>query len=450
MTLPRKPLSVAVRTFLALALPLAIAACGGGGGGGGDPTPLPPAPPAPPGPPVVRGLTNFQRASVAIGQANLESGAPNQGSGASAQSFVGPTGLALTPDGALLVADPGNNRILFFPATPTASGQSATDVMGQASPQSTAPSNSQNGLNRPFGMAIGAGKLAVADRANHRVLIYNELPRQGAMPTPAVVIGQSDFGLSEAGCGGLALREPESVAITPLGKLIIADTGNNRVLIWDSIPQTQAAVGAPNVVLGQGDVDHCTPNDDLPQDGLEDFDPGSGRPLPSDQTLSGPADVWSNDDMLIVADRQNHRVLIWTSFPQENFESASRVLGHSTFTDGDQNSEQDGEESVIGPKAGTLSGPSGVHFDGISLAVADSGNHRVLVWKTFPLADFQSADIVLGHADFNRGITNDQDGDEATDTPTSQVFYGPARVLLTPDALFVSDRFHNRVLVFRR
>jgi hypothetical protein len=36
------------------------------------------------------------------------------------------------------------------------------------------------------------------------------------------------------------------------------------------------------------------------------------------------------------------------------------------------------------------------------------------------------------------------------DGPTSQVFNLPQRVLLTPDALLVSDREHNRVLMFRR
>jgi hypothetical protein len=47
--------------------------------------------------------------------------------------------------------------------------------------------------------------------------------------------------------------------------------------------------------------------------------------------------------------------------------------------------------------------PTGVASDGRMLAVADTQNNRVLLWKTIPSANGQPADVVLGQTNFNRG-----------------------------------------------
>ncbi|KQT12998.1 hypothetical protein [Ramlibacter sp. Leaf400] len=120
------------------------------------------------------------------------------------------------------------------------------------------------------------------------------------------------------------------------------------------------------------------------------------------------------------------------------------MLGHSDITATTPN-----DNNVL-PKAQTLFGPQDIDSDGTSLVVADTANNRVLVWKTFPDRDFQPADIVLGHPGFEQRVPNDQAGDGTSDGPTAKTFDRPLKVLLTPDALLVSDSFHNRVLVFRR
>ncbi|MFC7655234.1 hypothetical protein ACFQV8_00495 [Pseudonocardia benzenivorans] len=43
--------------------------------------------------------------------------------------------------------------------------------------------------------------------------------------------------------------------------------------------------------------------------------------------------------------------------------------------------------------------PRGVHVDADHLVVADSGNHRVLIWHGVPAQDGRPADVVLGQPD---------------------------------------------------
>jgi hypothetical protein len=246
------------------------------------------------------------------------------------------------------------------------------------------------------------------------------------------------------------MRYPTGVAITPMGKLIVADTFNHRVLIWDRVPTGDTVPPPPpSLVLGQREPTNCTYND-LDQDGTPDTDPQSGRDLASSSTFSAPGDVWSDDTRLIVADIANHRVLIWNSFPTDSLQTADVVLGHLTFTDTLPNSEQDEVGMLPRPTAATLVNPSGIDSDGTALAVADSLNHRILVWNTFPTRNLQPADMVIGHSDFNRSVSNDQNADGEPDTATARVLHTPTRVQFGGGRILVSDREHNRVLVFPR
>ena len=52
------------------------------------------------------------------------------------------------------------------------------------------------------------------------------------------------------------------------------------------------------------------------------------------------------------------------------------------------------------PTADQMYAPRGVFLNDEYLVVADSGNHRVLIWKGLPVADHQPADVVLGQPDF--------------------------------------------------
>lgn len=370
---------------------------------------------------------------MVLGQSDAVSGQPNQGQATSGTGFAFPVALAATPAGGMLIADSSNNRVTFFDAVPGTSGAAAHAVIGQPGPDASSSSLTRTGLNGPYGVAAGANTMAVADSGAHRVLVYTQLPVAGQpMPTPAVVIGQPDFETAQPGCAGNRLNFPTAVAITPAGKLIVADAGNHRVLVWNQVPVADP-VPPPDRVLGQISLDRCVRNNnDLNGD------------VPARGSLALPVDVWSDDTRVVVADTGNHRVLIWRAFPGSDLQDADVVLGHSGFTTGAPN------DGAPQPSAGTLSEPQGVHSDGTALAVADSANNRVLLWRTFPDNDGQEAQVVLGHLTFDRSVSNDGNNDGSPDAPTAQILSYPMRVRLTPDSLFVSDLLHSRVLRFAR
>ncbi len=428
--------SRAQRRCIALAFVTALTACGGGGGPSdlgqapfAPPISLPVQPP-PAAPPGVRGPLPYQTAQLVLGQSGFDQEQPNAGGATGAQTLYQPKGLAVTPEGHLLVADALNNRILLFDQL-TQHGQAAVGLLGQGGFEDSGYSGEPGRMARPRAIAVGHGKMAVADTLNQRILIYDQILAPEQSLAPSVVIGGGVFSYN--------FYEPSSVAITPLGQLIVADTLHHRVLIWDHVPATQAEVGPPQLVLGQGDLSHVTENDDDQnhrRDVIGLVDRATAR------TLSEPYGVWSDGRRLAVADAGNNRVLIWTDFPTDNFQEADLVLGHSDFHNTRINSEADFDHHGAHPTAATLFLPAGIHFDGATFAVADAGNNRVLIWNDFPSVNLQPADIVLGQLDAEQG--------QGPLEPTSQVFSTPEGVVLTQDAVYVSDRFHSRVLVLRR
>jgi hypothetical protein len=162
-------------------------------------------------------------------------------------------------------------------------------------------------------------------------------------------------------------------------KLIVADTGQNRVFIWNQLPQTEHT--RPDVVLGQTDTTDTGRN--------------AGHEV-SGSTLQYPSGVWSDGSRLIVADAWNHRVLIWHNFPTKHGQPADVVLGQSDFGRNQPN------VSGIGtpPSAQSLNWPYGVFSDGQKLWIADTGNRRVLFYEKIPTQNFTPADGVIGKPSF--------------------------------------------------
>ena len=155
---------------------------------------------------------------------------------------------------------------------------------------------------------------------------------------------------------------------------------------------------------------------------------------PTDKTLDvSEGAVWSDGIRLAVVDQDNHRVLLWNSFPTQNFQPANLVLGQNNFTGGQPNAGG-------GVSASTLSYPIGIHSNGTQLAVADTENSRVLIWNTFPTQNAQAADRVLGQADLNSAL-NLPDDSRSIDYPVGVLFY--------QDKLLVVDGHGtDRILIF--
>ena len=225
------------------------------------------------------------------------------------------------------------------------------------------------------------------------------------------------------------------------GKLIVADSNNNRVLIWNTIPTTN---GAPaDVVLGQGDFTHNTANDDN-QDGVADA-------APTARTLYYPSGIWSDGTRLIVADGNNNRILIWNTFPTSNFAPADVVLGQGDFTHSTHNDDnQDGVADAT-PTARTLYYPYFLDSNGTQLFVTDSDNNRVLIWNSIPTVSFTPANGVLGQGDFTHNAANDDNQDGVADAaPTARTLFFPAGVHIFGKTLIIADYDNYRYLIYKQ
>jgi len=311
------------------------------------------------------------------------------------------------------------------------------------------------------GLAYAAGTLFAADNNrlgllpnNNRILIFNNINQTFPQPTDEIAPGIGRCPL----CGGQAnviVGQPDIVTVTalnpptssslrlPLGVasdgniLAVADTSNNRVLIWKSIPTTN---GKPaDIVLGQANFTSYLP---LP---------------PSASSMRGPQGIWIQNGMLFVADTQNNRILIWTSIPTANNQPANLVLGQPNFTSGGQFNLVN---TSLVTDAGLMSSPTSVSSDGTHLFVADLGFSRVLIWNTIPTHNQQPADVEIGQLNMANSIADDSSelcASNGVDSNNNPTYPNTCRFTLNyprfvlPDGngrLFVADGGNDRVLVY--
>ncbi len=176
---------------------------------------------------------------------------------------------------------------------------SAGIVLGQADFNTAASGTARSGMNQPSSAAISGTKLLVLDSVNHRILIWNTMPTENGQAADSV-LGQSSMTTGTAGTSGTELKVVKGL-FSLNGKIYVSDTGNNRIMIWNSIPATSGT--AADIVIGQGDFTHSAYNDD-DQDGAADL-------TPTARTLNQPMGLFYSNGTLLVADSGNNRLLIY-------------------------------------------------------------------------------------------------------------------------------------------
>ncbi len=175
----------------------------------------------------------------------------------SAGTMYAPRGVWLD-DERLVVCDSGNHRVLIWHSVPTTDQAAADIVLGQPDFQTEGPAANgrgpENGFHLPTGEIVADGKLLVADAWHHRVLFWNQVPSRSDTP-PDYALGQSNLLEIETNRGRSpslqGMNWPYGIAWIR-GRLLVADTGNRRVLIWDSIPPDP--INPRTMVLGQTDA----------------------------------------------------------------------------------------------------------------------------------------------------------------------------------------------------
>jgi hypothetical protein len=378
-------------------------------------------------------LSNFQAASVVIGQADFTGNSANQGGTAAANTINDPYGNASrTQKGLFYVPDYSNNRVLGFLAIPSTNNASADFVLGQPDLTSTGTGDNADQMHGPETTAVNKTMLLVDEYGNSRVLIWKKAPTSNAVPAD-IVVGQAGFGTNATACAAVGLSNPESIAVAK-GKLVVGDSNNNRVLIWKKIPTTNGQL--PDLILGQNNSTTCVKNNN-----------GSGASgAPSAGNFDYPAGVWTDGKRLVVADGNNNRVLIWKKFPKSSFQPANVVLGQLDFTTNAKNNDGSGGVGV-NPSKPSLNFPYYLIGNGSQVFVADNGNNRVLVWNN-PKKNFQPADVVLGQPNFTCGLRNNDGSGCVSGAASAKNLDNPRGFFVFKKQLVVTDGGNNRYLIF--
>lgn len=150
-----------------------------------------------------------------------------------------PGGLAVDAGGNLYVADSGNGRVLRYQRPFDQQAPVRPDlVLGQASFFIKVTDATARTMNRPYGLALtNEGHLVVSDLAHNRVLFFRK-PAGGDFSngqSAEKVIGQPDFSTAFASNAPNRFTVPHGVSTDSDDRLYVADTGNNRILIYDTI-----------------------------------------------------------------------------------------------------------------------------------------------------------------------------------------------------------------------
>ena len=261
-----------------------------------------------------------QAASAVIGQPSFSI----------ASGGITPTALSLA-GGKLFVTDKGQRVLTFDVSRLLNSGRDKPESSGAyclvciENPSSVVAQSVISGVSR---VSTYAKSVAIADPANHRVLLWRDSTSASAASGPDLILG-------------LGLADPISVALDGR-RLFVGDAGLHRVLIWNSFPA--AATQPADVVLGQ-----------------QDFGSASNK-LAGAGRIVRPSALVSNGTNLFVADAAAHRVLMFS--PSDFPVSERSILNSAT--------------GVHGPFApGTLVTIEGENLAGRTETAIDDGEHAL-------------------------------------------------------------------------
>ena len=339
--------------------------------------------------------------SVNQAAANVVLGQPDMNAndpGTSASSLANPQETR-TYGTTLYVADSDNNRVLVWNSIPAANGQAASMVIGQKNMAGTNTAVTSSNLNSPESVYSDGTKLYISDAGNQRVLIWNSIPT-GNQPVANLEVGQTDFTSFCDQCGGTL---GYTFGVQSYGsKLFITETSSSRLIIWNTIPTANNALVNTNVIVGQ-------PFNNTYFGGADAF-------AITSQSFNDNATITGDGTRLYVVDGGNARVLMWNTTPTTNQQAASLVIGQPDFT-----------STCNGCGDPGLGECSGAFTDGTKLYVADTEENRIVIWNSIPTGNFPNLNVSFGHL---QGLNN----------PTSVVPIGTR--------VYVADSSNNRILIW--
>ncbi len=362
-------------------------------------------------------VTDYPAANLVLGQKVFTTNDSPTPASPGVQNL--PASVAVDPtSGKVFVADQGNNRVLRYSTQAALKNGAAPDVViGQKNFSSSAANQglaapSETSLSGPGSVFVDAsGRLWIADTGNNRVLLFENAASISNLPPADRVYGQPDFATATAAPTAKKFAAPAGVCVDPAGTLWVADTGSHRVLGFKRAA-TLANGPTADRVLGQTTFTGNT----------------AGT---TQRTFFSPTGVSADATHLWVADRDNNRVLEFPNFPSIDGAPAGLVLGQTTYISGTPATSATG-----------LTGPTGVFVSGANLWVADSANNRILRYAdTATLTKGAAASTVVGQANFLTGSAG-------LSAKNLSLYTGNQIWVDATSSLWVADTLNNRVLRF--
>jgi sugar lactone lactonase YvrE len=349
-------------------------------------------------------IPNFAEADLVLGKPDFVTAtSPVRNS----FSLRDPLAVAIDPvSGKVFVSDRGDQRILRYAnASALTNGVGAEAIFGQTSFSTGTLGVSDSLLNNPTGMFLDRrGRLWVADTTNNRVLVYEAASYRNSQAADRVY-GQPNFTTSSSATSASKMDRPYGVCVDANDNLWVGDYGNNRVLKFSAISTKGSGAAADNV-LGQ-----------------PTFLTNTGATTAT--KMDGPVGVTvSSTGTLYVGGGGGHRVLSFNNAAAlGNGAAASGVLGQLDFT-----------SNASGLSATKFSSPYGVWItQDDALWVSDYGNNRILRFDAASTkANGAAANGVVGQPNFDANPPGLKS--RTLDSSLFSLFVDPAGSLWVPDS----------------
>ena len=179
-------------------------------------------------------------ADLVLGQDDFGHRDENGGGTPSAASMRWPHAISF-PNGGLCVADAGNNRLMLWRQPPAENNRPCDLMVGQAGVDHVEHNQASYYpdaacLNMPYGATVAGDLLVVADTANSRLLAWRIAELSRFDVNACALAAQADWNSKGDNRWLPATRDsvcwPYSVAMQGSETLLVADSGNNRVMLW--------------------------------------------------------------------------------------------------------------------------------------------------------------------------------------------------------------------------
>jgi sugar lactone lactonase YvrE len=285
---------------------------------------------------TVRLVTASTGGVISTVAGNGTAGFSGDGAQATAAQISGVAGIALDGAGNLYIVDSGNHRIRIVNTTTgiisTFAGNGTGAYTGDGG-QATAAS-----LHYPSGVAADVnGNIYISDAGN------NCIRKVDATGTISTIAGTGTAGFSGDGsyAGSAMLNDPDKVTVDNFGNIYIADMGNHRIRMINSM-------GTITTVAGNGTAGYS----------------GDGGPATSAELFYPRQIELDASGNMFIADEYNNRI---RKIDNNGYISTFAGNGTQSCT---------GDGGLVGNA--TLWSPTGVTIDNNNnLYIADYGNNRV-------------------------------------------------------------------------